>query len=150
MNEHDKYDTDILRIQRRTDVLETFHRLQRAIDRRDWDVVAATFLPDAFGYSATGVENILETMHAHLDGVGRTQHLVGNSVVDFSEDDTRATVTSYARVYHVGAGPMKGAFFECMGDYTDQWALTEGRWRLAHRFFDMRIMLGDFAVLRPA
>jgi hypothetical protein len=133
---------------RRTALLETFHRLQTAIDARDWDVVAATFLPDAKGYGARGVEAILATMQAHLGGCGPTQHLVGNCVVDFDEDG--ATVRSAARVHHVGAGPKEGSFFECLGDYTDQWVATPAGWRLRRRHFDMRITLGDFGVLRPA
>lgn len=133
---------------RRTALLETFHRLQTAIDARDWDVVAATFLPDAKGYGATGAEAIVARMQAHLGGVGPTQHLVGNSVVEFEGDS--ATVRSAARVYHVGAGPHEGSFLECLGDYTDHWITTPEGWRLRRRHFDMRITLGDYAVLRPA
>ena len=135
----------------RTALLETLYRLQGAIDARDWELVAATFLPDARGYGATGVEAIVARMRAHLDGCGPTQHLLGNSIVTFEEDDPgRATVRSAARVHHVGAGSKKSAFFECMGDYTDRFMLVDGGWRLAHRRFDMRITLGDFGVLKPA
>lgn len=134
----------------RIEVLETLYRLQAAIDRRDWELIEATFLPDAVGYGASGLANVLATMQAHLGGVGRTQHLLGNSIVEFSDDLGTAVVTSYARVYHVGAGTKKGEFFECMGDYTDRFVFVDGSWRLAHRTFDMRIMLGDFSVLQPA
>lgn len=141
--------TDIVKILRRTEVLESLYGLQRAIDRRDWDTIATTFAPDAEGYGARGVEAIVATMQAHLGGVGPTQHLLGNSVVRLDDAATRATIRSYARVYHVGAGDKAGSFFECMGDYTDRWALVDEQWRLTFRHFEMRIMLGDFSVLQP-
>lgn len=132
---------------RRIAVLETLHRLQAAIDQRDWDVVTNTFLPDATGYGAVGVKSILAQMHAHLDGCGATQHLLGNEIVEF--DGPEALIHAYARVYHAGAGVKAGAFFECMGEYTDRWIEIEGQWRLKKRWFEIRIMLGDFEVLRP-
>jgi hypothetical protein len=132
----------------RTAVLETLHRLQRAIDARDWDHVRATFLPDARGYGARGVDAIIATMRAHLDGCGPTQHLIGNSIVEFAAET--ATVHSTARVHHVGAGTKEGAFFECMGEYADEFVYVDDSWRLRRRHFDMRIMLGDFGVLKPA
>ncbi|HWU21390.1 MAG TPA: nuclear transport factor 2 family protein [Nocardioides sp.] len=133
----------------RTAVLETLYRLQSAIDARDWALVSATFLPDARGYGASGVEAIVARMRAHLDGCGPTQHLIGNSVVTF-DGPAAATVRSAARVFHVGAGEKEGSSFECMGDYTDRFELVDGSWRLAHRRFEMRVMLGDFGVLKPS
>lgn len=53
-------------------------------------------------------------------------------------------------MYHQGAGPQQGRFFEYLGEYGDRWSRTDGAWRLNSRTFDMRITLGDFAVLRPA
>ena len=129
-------------------LLDTLYRLQSAIDGRQWDTIAATFLPDATGYGATGIDDILSTMKAHLGGCGPTQHLIGNPVVEVDGD--RATTRCYARVHHVGSGDAEGRFFECMGDYEDHWSRTPEGWRLAHRRFEMRIRLGDFDVLRPA
>ncbi len=45
---------------------------------------------------------------------------------------------------------MEGSFFECLGEYDDAWVRTAAGWRLSRRTFDMRIQLGDFALLRPA
>lgn len=132
----------------RTHLLETLHRLQRAIDVRDWDTIRATFMQDASGYGATGVDDILAKMQAHLGGVGPTQHLLGNHRVEVVGDTARTLV--YVRVHHVGAGPMAGSFFECMGEYDDRWVRTPDGWRLAGRTLEMEITLGDRAVLRPA
>lgn len=129
-------------------IVQALFRLQTAIDERDWDTVRNTFTADAIGYSSRGVECILATMHRHLDGVGPTQHLLGNVQVTVEEDTARTM--SYARVYHVGAGEKDGAFFECMGEYDDCWEHTADGWRLTRREFDMRIQLGDIGVLKPS
>ncbi|KQZ74948.1 nuclear transport factor 2 family protein [Nocardioides sp. Root151] len=128
------------------ELAEALFGLQKAIDTRDWDTVRATFADDGSGYGATGLEDTIAKMRAHLDGVGPTQHLIGNLRVEFTEGGARTL--AYARVHHVGAGPMAGSFFECMGEYDDRWVSTTDGWRLALRTFDMQITLGDFAVLR--
>ncbi|MFE9820407.1 nuclear transport factor 2 family protein [Streptomyces sp. NPDC005773] len=131
----------------RVAVLDRLHRLQAALDARDWDTVRNTFTADGTGYSRTGIDAIVAQIQAHLGGCGPTQHLLGNTRVTIEGD--RAWSLSSARVYHVGAGAMRGRFFECMGEYDDRWVRIEGGWRLSHREFDMRISLGDFGVLRP-
>lgn len=132
----------------RDEILEALAGLADAIDSRDWGRVGATFLPDASGYGAAGRDEIVARMRAHLDGVGRTQHLLGNHRVKVDGDTARSL--SYARVYHVGAGPMEGSFYECCGEYDDRWVRTDDGWRLQQRVFDLQISLGDFTVLRPA
>ncbi|MFE7711833.1 nuclear transport factor 2 family protein [Streptomyces sp. NPDC057486] len=132
----------------RVAVLEQLHRLQSAIDARDWDTIRDTFTPDGTGYGRTGVDEILAIMQDHLGGCGPTQHLLGNERVTIEGD--RARSLSYARVHHVGAKTMQGKFFECMGEYDDRWVRTENGWRLSRREFDMQIQIGDFTVLRPA
>jgi hypothetical protein len=131
----------------REEVLEATADLAAAIDERRWDDIAATFLPDAEGYGANGRDAIVATMRAHLDGCGPTQHLLGNHRVDVKGD--RARSRAAARVRHEGAGPMAGERLEVMGDYDDEWVRADGRWMLARRTFDMRIVDGPFGVLRP-
>ena len=120
-----------------------------ATDGRQWDVIRALLTPDAHGYGVDGgPEAIVARMQAHLGGVGATQHLLGNHRVQV-ESDTARTLT-YARVHHVGAGPMSGSFYECLGEYDDRWARTAQGWQITRRSFEIQISLGDFAVLRPA
>lgn len=132
----------------REQIREQLHRLARAIDQRDWDSIRATFTSGGHGYGRTGVGEILAVMQAHLGGCGPTQHLLGNHSVDVAGDSARSF--TYARVYHEGAGPKEGSFFECMGEYDDRWTRTTDGWRLCSRTFEMRITRGDFTVLRPA
>ncbi|WP_206065102.1 nuclear transport factor 2 family protein [Nocardioides sp. JQ2195] len=131
----------------RTQVIEQLAHIASALDRRDDDFLRDAFTPDAHGYGKDGAEAIVAQVRSHLGGVGATQHLLGNHRVTVDGDTARSL--TYARVHHVGAGPMEGSFFECMGEYDDQWQRTPEGWKLARRRFDMQIMLGDFAVLRP-
>lgn len=132
----------------RTAIIEQLHRLAAAIDDRDWQTIGVIFTDDVTGYGATGRDAVLARMREHLGGCGPTQHLLGNHRV--TVDGEHASSAAYARVYHQGAGPMHGEFFECMGNYDDRWVRTDVGWRLSYRYFDMRITLGNFAVLRPA
>lgn len=131
----------------RDEVVEAVARLASAIDGRDWVTVAAMMRPDVRAYSAEGTARVIDRMRAHLDGVGATQHLVGNHRVELRGDEVRCW--SYGRIHHVGAGPMIGRFYECMGDYDDTWLRAESGWLLQRRTFDIRISLGDREVLRP-
>lgn len=128
-------------------IVEQLAELAAAIDARNWDGIRHSFLPDGYGYGAQGADAIIARMQDHLGGCGPTQHLLGNHRVTLDGD--RARSLTYARVYHEGAGPMRGRFFECMGEYDDRWLRTQHGWRLASRSFDMRITRGDFEVLRP-
>lgn len=129
-------------------ILEQLGRMARAIDSRDWPTIRSMYTEDAWAYGQSGAADIVATMQAHLGGVGPTQHLLGNHRVTITGDTARSL--SYARVYHVGAGPMVGRFFEVMGEYDDHWTRRDGHWLLTRRWFEMEIQLGDIAVLRPA
>lgn len=128
-------------------ITEALARLASALDTRDWAGIADAFTADATGYGATGVRNIVSVVRDHLGGCGPSQHLLGNHRV--SVDGDRARSLTYARVYHQGAGPWAGGFFECCGEYDDHWRRTDGQWRLCGREFSMTIRLGDFRVLCP-
>jgi hypothetical protein len=45
---------------------------------------------------------------------------------------------------------MAGWVYGCLGEYDDRWVRTAQGWQITRRSFDIRISLGDFAVLRPA
>ena len=132
----------------RTAIVELLAELAAATDARDWDTIASLLTDDCDAYGAHGPEAVVRRMQDHLGGVGPTQHLLGNHRVSITGD--RARSLTYGRVHHVGAGPMEGSMYECLGEYDDRWVRTDAGWRLTHRWFEIRISLGDFAVLRPA
>ena len=131
----------------RTALVEHLAEFAAATDGRDWDTIAALLTADAVAYGARGPEAVVARMQAHLGGVGPSQHLLGNHRVRVDGDSAR-TLT-YGRVHHVGAGPLAGSFYECLGEYDDRWVRTAAGWRISRRTFDIRISLGDVAVLRP-
>ena len=132
----------------RDEILERLAQVAAATDARDWGALRALATDDVHGYGARSADEMIAVLQAHLGGVGSTQHLLGNHRVTIDGDTAR--VLSYGRVHHVGSGPMDGSFYECMGDYDDTWVRTEQGWKLAKRWFEIRIELGDRAVLRPA
>jgi hypothetical protein len=132
----------------RDDILEALAAVAAAIDARDWDTIRARFTPDTVAYGARGVDALIAQLEAFLGGVGATQHLLGNHRVTLDGDTARSL--SYGRIHHVGAGPMEGSSYECMGEYDDHWVRTDAGWRISRRWFEIRIEIGDVAVLRPA
>ena len=132
----------------RTVLVELLADFAAATDGREWEAIAALLTDDCLAYGAHGPAAVVRRMQDHLGGVGPTQHLLGNHRVTVAGDGAR-TLT-YGRVHHVGAGPKAGAFYECLGEYDDHWVRTAAGWRLARRSFQIRISLGDPAVLRPA
>ena len=132
----------------RDQILEALAAVASALDARDWGTVRSWFTAETQAYGVRGQEALVAQLQAHLGGVGPTQHLLGNHRVTFDGDAARSL--TYGRVHHVGAGPMAGSSYECMGEYDDHWVRTAAGWRISRRWFEIRIQIGDFAVLRPA
>jgi hypothetical protein len=132
----------------REQIVEALAEVAAALDSRDWDTVRHWFTADTHAYGVRGQDALVEQMKAHLGGVGPTQHLLGNHRITVDGDTARSL--TYGRVHHVGAGPMDGSSYECMGEYDDHWVRTDDGWRISRRWFEIRISIGDFAVLRPA
>ncbi|WP_244928825.1 nuclear transport factor 2 family protein [Nocardioides sp. W7] len=132
----------------RTALVELLAVFAAATDARDWDTITSLLTEDCVAYGARGPQAVVRRMQDHLGGVGPTQHLLGNHRVTVTGDEARAL--TYGRVHHVGAGPMADSFYECLGEYDDRWVRTAAGWRLTRRGFEIRISLGDPAVLRPA
>jgi ketosteroid isomerase-like protein len=132
----------------RTALVELLAELAAATDARDWATITALLTEDCVAYGAEGPDAVVHRMQQHLGGVGPTQHLLGNHRVTVTGDTARSL--TYGRVHHQGAGPMTGAHYECLGEYDDRWVRTDAGWRLRRRRFEIRVSLGDFAVLRPA
>lgn len=124
------------------------HGVAAALDTRNWDALSAAFVPDARGYGAVGRDAIVARVRAHLGGCGPSQHLLGNVRVVVVDGHTASSL-AYARVHHVGIGERSGAFYECLGEYTDAWVRTSDGWLLTSRRFEVQIEIGDRSVLQP-
>ncbi|GAA2724558.1 nuclear transport factor 2 family protein [Actinocorallia aurantiaca] len=131
----------------RHQIIEQLNRFAAGLDGKDWELLRGILAEDAYAYSQKGRDAIIGTVRGHIGGCGATQHLLGNHRIEVDGDGARSL--TYARVYHEGAGDHVGSFFECLGEYEDHWTRTGDGWRLSYRKFDMRIRMGDFAVLQP-
>jgi len=132
----------------RDDIVEALGVVAAAIDARDWTTLRERFTPDTHAYGARGIDGLIAQLEAFIGGVGATQHLLGNHRITVDGDTARSL--TYGRIHHVGAGPMAGAFYECLGEYDDHWVRTDAGWQISRRWFEIRIEMGDPAVLRPA
>ncbi len=113
---------------------ELVHKLARAIDRCDADLVAAVFHPDATddhgGFKGTASDFVPWVMEV-LKGMRRTQHIIGNVLVDVEGD--RAAGESYFIAHHVLPGEGGERFMVAAGRYLDRFERRDGSWRIAHR-----------------
>lgn len=138
----------------REEVLEALASFASRTDSRDWDGLRDMLTDDAQAYGADGGDATITRMQDFLGGVGPSQHLLGNHRITFDGnpgiDGTRASSQAYGRIHHVGAGAMTGSSYECLGEYSDTWVRSQGRWLLAQRWFAIKIEIGEIAVLGPA
>lgn len=110
-------------------------RYARGVDRRDFELVAACFAPDAtvdYGDFFRGeVGGLIRAMATGLAAFATTMHLMGNHLVELDGD--RATSETYAVAYHRGGSAAK-PFDLVMGvRYLDALDRTQGGWRIIRR-----------------
>lgn len=131
---------------------ELLVRYSRAIDSRDFDTLETLFTPDAtFDGGSLGCPTdahaIREMIEGTLTGLDATQHLVGKSLVEFTDSDT-AEVRTYLLSQHIresAPGPVKHYFLG--GEYADRVVRTPEGWKIAYRRLDRLWKQGDRAVI---
>lgn len=117
------------------DCAELVHRMARAIDRCDGDLVNQLFHPDATddhgSYKGTAKDFVPWVMEV-LDGMHRTQHIIGNILIKLDGDT--AYGESYFIAHHaIPAGDGTDNFMIAAGRYLDRFERRDGEWRMAHR-----------------
>ncbi|MFC4296257.1 nuclear transport factor 2 family protein [Novosphingobium tardum] len=128
-------DPRVARMLDKQDCIELVHKLARAIDRCDADLVRAVFHPDATddhgGFKGTARDFIPWVMDV-LAGMRRTQHVVGNILIELDGDVAHGE--SYFIAHHALPGA-EGAdtFMIAAGRYLDRFERRNGEWRIAHR-----------------
>ena len=106
----------------------------RGIDRCDRDLIAGVYHPDATddhgGYVGTG-QGFADYAVARLaDAYDATLHFLGDSVIDWTDDDT-AEVETYVLAQHRIDDPPTIVHFG--GRYLDRFERRAGAWRIADR-----------------
>lgn len=132
----------------RADITEVIYAVARAMDTRDWDLLAACYAPDAQGdytnAAADGRDAIVVSTRGFLDALDATQHLVGNIEVSLKGDIATTHATFIAQ--HVRT---EGQFL-LGGNYDDTLRRTADGWKIINRRIRGIWSNGDPTVLTTA
>ncbi|MDT5223643.1 MAG: hypothetical protein QOG19_1050 [Mycobacterium sp.] len=131
------------------DVERALNLFARAMDDRDWSVMAEILAENAQGdFGAGPLEGsaaIIEVIRGYLDRCGPTQHLLGNVVIDVTGDI--ATSRAYIRDVHVNSTADPSTRFYTIGDYHDTWQRrVYGSWCLTKRIKTNRAHVGPLEI----
>ena len=130
---HDAQLADLLA---RDAIRQCLERLARGEDRRDADLLRASFWPDSgFDYAMYKgtFPEYLAWVVPGADAITNTQHVLGQTLTVIEGDSARAEthVISYHRV---DMGEETGERDTCIGGrYLDRMERRDGEWRIAHR-----------------
>lgn len=119
----------------REQIQEMMARYALALDKKDYDGVAACFTADAeivyAGYSGTlkGHDVIIAHMKHAIEPLDATQHLFTNFLIDVDGDD--AQLTCYIIAQHVRKGTPGGDFYLAGGRYELKLKRDGGAWKMA-------------------
>jgi ketosteroid isomerase-like protein len=115
----------------RAAIQDVLLRYARGVDRRDLDLVASCFTPDA-SYEGTlgrgGVAQALAALREAMTRYESTMHFLGNQVIEIAGD--RAESETYAIAYH-RLHDQRNLVVAVR--YLDQLTRTAGRWLIARR-----------------
>ena len=113
-------------------------QLARGEDRRDADLLKASFWPDSrfdYGVYSGTFPDYLAWVVPGADAITNTQHVIGQSYIELDGDTAKVEthVISYHRV-QMGEGEEAGERDTCIGGrYLDLFEKRDGAWRVADR-----------------
>lgn len=109
-------------------------RYARGIDRCDEALLRTIWWPGAlvdYGDGESDAGDWSAGVVTALSGMLRTQHFLGNMLIDL--DGEQATAETYCRAFHEVEGPGGLHEMEVGGRYLDRLEKRDGAWRIAHR-----------------
>jgi len=119
----------------RAHIRDVILRYARGIDRRDWALVAACFVPgarvDYVFVPAAPIEDVIPAIRTALARFASTMHTMANQVIDFNGDG--ADSETYAVCYHRIETPAPQLFtvgmkyFDNLVRYGDEWRIGQRR-----------------------
>lgn len=126
-------------------------RYARALDEKDWPLLATCFVPEAVAlYGETigrveGVDAIAGACRAALEKLDSSHHVLSNEEIEIVGNS--ATARSYVHAQHTKAGVPGGDNFTIGGVYVDVIVRTPDGWRIRQRELKMLWQEGNPAVL---
>lgn len=115
-------------------IMDVLNRYARGIDRCDLAVLKSVWWDDALVDYGTGDAPALgwsEAVLPALAAMRRTQHFLGNMLIDIDGDT--ATAETYCRAWHEVDSPEGPQEMDVGGRYLDRLDKRDGDWRLIHR-----------------
>jgi hypothetical protein len=109
-------------------------RYARGVDRKDLDLVASCFTPDATyeGALASGsARAALAALPERMARYASTMHVIGNHLIELDGD--RATSEAYAIAFHRRAGATEPADLVVGIRYVDELVRRGDRWQIRRR-----------------
>lgn len=149
----------------RAAIQDLMARYARGVDRRDWELVRATFHPDAHddhGEYKGGVDGFIAWVSRRHEKVVQSMHFLGNCLIEFVSPDVALVETYYIARQTYGAdaaaartmlsgcdvapGPVEA---EIWGRYIDIVERRDGEWRTARRTVAFEVMQAHAATSLP-
>ncbi len=130
--------SELTRLADRIAIQDLLYRYSRGIDRCDEATLRAVWWPGATADYGTGPGDAGEWSGAvvkALAGMLRTQHFIGNLIIDVDGD--QATAETYIRAYHEIPSPDGPQDVEVAGRYLDKLEKRNGEWRISARRYVM-------------
>jgi ketosteroid isomerase-like protein len=115
-------------------------RYCRGIDRCDIDTLKATFWDDAvvnYGQADSNAWAWAEATVQALSAMDRTQHAIGNVLIDLASSGEEAFAETYCRAYHEVTTPDGRKEMMVGGRYLDRLTRRGQDWRIQHRQYVM-------------
>jgi hypothetical protein len=144
---------DLKRLTDKSQILDVLLRYCRGVDRRDWELVRATFFDDCeddhaeFKGKRDAFVAWLSERHSTA-GFLKSTHILGNCLVEFASDDVAVVETYFTAKLKLGtdAGEHRAMLLdakrdqsshsvriEVLGRYVDRFERRHGEWRVARR-----------------
>jgi hypothetical protein len=131
-------------------VVDVTVRVARALDGRDWDLLASCFDADAL-VEFEGLERIsdvgalVDVCRRLLGPLDVSQHLIGNHHVELDGD--RARSRCYLHAQHVRGALAPADKYVVAGTYVDELHRRETGWMISHRRLEVAWTEGNPDVL---
>jgi 3-phenylpropionate/cinnamic acid dioxygenase small subunit len=128
----------------RAAIQDVMLRYARGVDRRDLDLVAACFLPDASYEGALASGTIAEALIRLRDRMARydsTMHFIGNQLIEINGDT--ASSETYAVAYHRLIDQGNAKLFTVGVRYLDELVRDGNSWRIRRRVVKMEWQRSD-------
>lgn len=133
------------------DICRQLTNFARAMDSRDWQAIRSIVADDIKAELGMGVIQgstaVIEFMRSFLDNCGTTQHMLGNIIVHVTGD--KAISQSYVSDMHLSKNTESDMSFRTLGDYSDTWEKTDGKWLMVQRVKNNRATIGSLDVFKP-